>query len=81
LPQRFERFLKEEFRPLREKVDIIERDVKKLKDDVAALKGSDFEREARERAPLVVGKEITEGAEGKSSAPGCNPFIIFISLT
>jgi polyhydroxyalkanoate synthesis regulator phasin len=58
LPQRFERFLKEEFRPLREKVDTIEREVKKLKDDVAALKGSDFEREVRERAPSYFGRLI-----------------------
>jgi len=58
LPQRFERFLQEEFRPLREKVDTLENDVKKLKDDVSALKGSDFERQVRERAPSYFGRLI-----------------------
>jgi len=86
LPQRFERFLQEEFRPLREKVDtlendvktlkkdveilkedvkilkedvkILKEDVKKLKDDVSALKGSDFERQVRERAPSYFGRLI-----------------------
>jgi len=38
LPQRFERFLQEEFRPLREKVDTMERDVTTLKEDVKVLK-------------------------------------------
>jgi SepF-like predicted cell division protein (DUF552 family) len=51
LPQRFERFLQEEFRPLKA-------DVEKLKNDVAELKGSDFERQVRERAPSYFGRLI-----------------------
>ncbi len=38
LPQRFERFRKEEFIPLKEKVDKIEQDVEVLKQDVSGLK-------------------------------------------
>jgi len=86
LPQRFEKFLQEEFRPLRDKVDTMEKDVttlkedvkglkedvkglkedvaklkedvKELKDDVSGLKGSDFERQVRERAPSYFGRLI-----------------------
>jgi len=38
LPQKFEKFRKEEFQPLKEKVDKIEQDVAILKQDVAILK-------------------------------------------
>jgi polyhydroxyalkanoate synthesis regulator phasin len=72
LPQRFEKFLQEEFRPLKADVgklkndvgklknDVgkLKEDVKGLKDDVAGLKGSDFERQVRERAPSYFGRLI-----------------------
>ena len=38
LPERFERFLRNEFRPLKEKTDKIEKDVEVLKADVKVLK-------------------------------------------
>jgi len=38
LPERFERFLRDEFRPLKEKTDKIEKDVEVLKADVKVLK-------------------------------------------
>ena len=58
LPQKFEKFRKEEFQPLKEKVDKIEQDVAILKQDVADLKGDNFERKVRERAPSYFGKLI-----------------------
>lgn len=72
LPQKFETFLKKDFKPLKTKVDKIEedvailkqdvtvlkQDVAILKQDVASLKGSDFERTVRERAPAYFGRLI-----------------------
>jgi len=58
LPKKFDAFVKEEFKPLKKRVDKIEQDVAVLKQDVAALKGSDFERTVRERAPAYLGRII-----------------------
>lgn len=65
LPKKFEDFRREEFRPLKEKVDkieqdvaILKQDVTVLKQDVATLKGNDFERTVRERAPAYFGRLI-----------------------
>ncbi|MFN3535268.1 MAG: hypothetical protein ACK4WB_07755, partial [Desulfatiglandales bacterium] len=50
------RFKKEEFLPLKGQVDRIEKDVSVLKIDVADLKGDNFERKVRERAPSYFGR-------------------------
>ena len=51
LPKKFEQFLQNEFRPLKKDVDI-------LKEDVADLKGDNFVRVVRERAPSYFGRFI-----------------------
>jgi len=63
LPKRFDEFIKNEFRPLVRRVDRMEEDVadlkkivKRLQDDVASLKGDNFERKVRERAPSYFGR-------------------------
>lgn len=58
LPQKFEAFLQKEFRPLREKVDRMDGDIETLKQDVADLKGDNFEMRVRERAPSYFGRLI-----------------------
>lgn len=65
LPQKFETFLKKDFKPLKTKVDkieedvtILKQDVAVLKQDVATLKGNDFERTVREKAPAYFGRLI-----------------------
>lgn len=72
LPQRFERFVEEEFRPLKKDVEVLKQDmteVKKdvdllkkevgvLKMDVASLRGDNFERKVRENAPAFLGRVI-----------------------
>lgn len=65
LPQKFEKFRKEEFQPLKEQVDkieqdvaILKQDVTVLKQDVADLKDDNFERKVREKAPSYFGRFI-----------------------
>ncbi len=72
LPARFERFVEEEFRPLKADVEvlkedmkvvkgdveILKRDVAILKIDVAKLRGESFERKVRENAPAFLGRVI-----------------------
>jgi len=58
LPARFERFVEEEFRPLKADVEILKKDVGVLKVDVAKLRGESFERKVRENAPAFLGKVI-----------------------
>ena len=50
--------LKEDVAILKKDVELLKEDVKVLKDDMASLKGSDFERTVRERAPAYLGKLI-----------------------
>ncbi|MEJ7620959.1 MAG: hypothetical protein WKI49_00405 [Aquificaceae bacterium] len=58
LPARFERFVEEEFRPLKADVEILKKDVGVLKIDVAKLRGESFERKVRENAPAFLGRVI-----------------------
>ncbi len=58
LPARFERFVEEEFRPLKADVEILKKDVAILKIDVAKLRGESFERKVRENAPAFLGRVI-----------------------
>ncbi len=72
LPARFERFVEEEFRPLKADVEVLKEDMKVVKDDVeilkkdvailkidvAKLRGESFERKVRENAPAFLGRVI-----------------------
>lgn len=72
LPARFERFVEEEFRPLKADVEVLKEDMKVvkgdveilkkdvaiLKIDVAKLRGESFERKVRENAPAFLGRVI-----------------------
>lgn len=70
LPKKFDNFVENDFRPLAQRVDKIEKDVEILKEDVtqlkedvaqlkvdvADLKGDNFERKVREKAPAYFGR-------------------------
>ncbi len=72
LPARFEKFVEEEFRPLKADVEVLKEDMKVVKDDVeilkkdvailkidvAKLRGESFERKVRENAPAFLGRVI-----------------------
>ncbi len=72
LPARFERFVEEEFRPLKADVEVLKEDMKVVKSDVeilkkdvailkidvAKLRGESFERKVRENAPAFLGRVI-----------------------
>jgi len=56
LPDKFDAFVEQEFRPLQRDVAALKQDVKALKQDVAELKGRDLERHVREKAPAYFGR-------------------------